>query len=98
MPFNYVFYFIIQMSLNGLDLRFALQSSMSRELERRVVTARDQMLDAIKLRAQDDSWEPTRFADSRRLNEFLEEMNDIGVAGLGDYVTGEGVVIRVMSQ
>uniref|UniRef100_A0A2P2I0A0 Exocyst complex component 8-like n=1 Tax=Hirondellea gigas TaxID=1518452 RepID=A0A2P2I0A0_9CRUS len=81
-----------QVSHTGMDLRFALHSSMARDLERRVVSARDKMLDAIKLRAQDDNWQPTKLRDKRHLEHLLEEMNDIGVAGLRDYVTDELVL------
>ncbi|KAF2358031.1 Exocyst component Exo84 C-terminal [Trinorchestia longiramus] len=86
-----------QASKTGLDLRFALHSCMSRDLERRVVAARDQMLEAIKLRAQDESWQPTKFEDERQLQTFMEEMNDIGVAGLNDYLT-DSLVLGLTSS
>ena len=53
-----------------------------------MVGARDKMLEAVKLRAQDETWQPTRFSDGRQLEAFLEDMNDLGVGGLRDYVTG----------
>ena len=77
-----------QVSSTGLDLSCVLLAAISRDLERRIVSSRDKMTDAIKLRAQDDSWEPTRFPDAKRLTLFIEEMNDMGVGGLRDYVTG----------
>ncbi|XP_018021643.1 exocyst complex component 8 isoform X2 [Hyalella azteca] len=86
-----------QASKTGLDLRFALHASMSRDLERRVASARDQMLDAIKLRAQDESWQPTKFTDERQLQTFMEEMNDIGVAGLNEYLT-DALVLGLTSS
>ncbi|KAA0202246.1 hypothetical protein HAZT_HAZT004436 [Hyalella azteca] len=93
---NNLLYLSVKASKTGLDLRFALHASMSRDLERRVASARDQMLDAIKLRAQDESWQPTKFTDERQLQTFMEEMNDIGVAGLNEYLTGIRIILNNM--
>ena len=49
--------------------------------------ARDQMSDAVKLRAGDDAWTPSAFASRRALEELLQGLEDLGVEA-GEYVTG----------
>ena len=45
----------------GLDLVFALHTLLLRDVERGIKDSKDKMLEAVKLRAQEDVWKPLAF-------------------------------------
>ncbi|XP_069975063.1 exocyst complex component 8 isoform X1 [Penaeus vannamei] len=73
----------------GLDLTFALHTLLLRDVEKWIRDGRDKMVEAVKLRGQEDTWKTLKYENKDQLNKFIEDMNDIGIANIQTYVTDE---------
>ncbi|KAK8740546.1 hypothetical protein OTU49_002961, partial [Cherax quadricarinatus] len=73
----------------GLDLTFALHTLLLRDVEKWIRDGRDKMIEAVKLRGQEDTWKTLKFENKDQLNKFIEDMNDIGIANIQAYVMDE---------
>ena len=72
----------------GLDLTFALHILLMRDVERWIKDGSQKMVEAVKLRAQEDTWKPTKFETKDQLTKFIEDMNDIGIGNIQSYCIG----------
>lgn len=78
-----------QMADIGLDLTFSLHTLLLRDVEKWIRDGRDKMIEAVKLRGQEDTWKTLKYDNRDQLNKFIEDMNDIGIANVQSYVTDE---------
>ena len=79
----------------GLDLTFALHTLLLRDTEKWIRDGRDKLVEAVKLRGQEDTWKILKYDNKEQLNKFIEDMNDIGVASIEKYVKGECVCVFI---
>uniref|UniRef100_A0A0P4WL32 Exocyst component Exo84 C-terminal domain-containing protein n=1 Tax=Scylla olivacea TaxID=85551 RepID=A0A0P4WL32_SCYOL len=70
----------------GLDLTFALHILLLRDVEKWICDGRDKLVEAVKLRGQEDTWKTLKYENKEQLNKFIEDMNDIGIASIEKYV------------
>ncbi|XP_076033752.1 exocyst complex component Exo84 [Oratosquilla oratoria] len=75
-----------QLSDIGLDLTFALHTQLLREVEKWIKDGQEKMVEAVKLRAQEDTWKTLQYNSKEQLQKFLDDMNDIGIANVESYV------------
>ncbi|KAJ8870871.1 hypothetical protein PR048_027172 [Dryococelus australis] len=71
----------------GLDLRYQLDGLLRTALARALRDSREKLVDAVKLRAAEDKWRPLNLQSKVGLARFLQEMSDIGIAGIHAHVT-----------
>lgn len=79
----------LQLADIGLDLTFALHILLLRDVEKWICDGRDKLVEAVKLRGQEDTWKTLKYENKEQLNKFIEDMNDIGIASIEKYVMGE---------
>lgn len=79
----------LQLADIGLDLTFALHTLLLRDVEKWICDGRDKMIEAVKLRGQEDTWKTLKYETKEQLSKFVEDMNDIGIANIETYVMGE---------
>lgn len=79
---------LIQTADIGLELMFALHTLLLKDVEKWIRDGRDKMIEAVKLRGQEDTWKTMKFENKDQLNKFIEDMNDIGIANIQAYVMG----------
>lgn len=80
---------LLQLADTGLDLTFALHTLLLRDVEKWIRDGRDKLVEAVKLRGQEDTWKILKYENKEQLNKFIEDMNDIGIASVEKYVMGE---------
>lgn len=73
----------------GLELTFSLHTLLLRDVEKWIRDGRDKMVEAVKLRAQEDTWKTLQYENRDKLNKFIQDMREIGVANVESYVMGE---------
>ncbi|KAG7174002.1 Exocyst complex component 8-like [Homarus americanus] len=78
-----------QLAVIGLDVTFALHTLLLRDVEKWIRDGRDKMIEAVKLRGQEDTWKTQKFENKDQLNKFIEDMNDIGIANIQAYIMDE---------
>lgn len=78
-----------QLADTGLDLTFALHTLLLRDVEKWIRDGRDKLVEAVKLRGQEDTWKILKYENKEQLNKFIEDMNDIGIASVEKYVMDE---------
>ncbi len=74
---------------DGLDLAFLVDDRFRRNVERTICEHRDKAVEAVKLRAQEDRWEPINCFNSAGTERFLAEMSAAGVPSARAYVYDE---------
>ncbi|MPC96541.1 Exocyst complex component 8 [Portunus trituberculatus] len=80
---------LLQLADIGLDLTFALHILLLRDVEKWICDGRDKLVEAVKLRGQEDTWKTLKYENKEQLNKFIEDMNDIGIASIEKYVMDE---------
>lgn len=85
---------LFQLADTGLDLTFALHTLLLRDVEKWIRDGRDKLVEAVKLRGQEDTWKILKYENKEQLNKFIEDMNDIGIASIEKYVMGECGCVR----
>ncbi|KAK4306001.1 hypothetical protein Pmani_012100 [Petrolisthes manimaculis] len=73
----------------GLELTFSLHTLLLKDVEKWIRDGRDKMVEAVKLRAQEDTWKTLQYDNRDKLNKFIQDMRDIGVANVESYVIDE---------
>ncbi|KAG0727971.1 Exocyst complex component 8 [Chionoecetes opilio] len=73
----------------GLDLTFALHTLLLRDVEKWIRDGRDKLVEAVKLRGQEDTWKILKYENKEQLNKFIEDMNEIGIASIEKYIMDE---------
>ena len=71
---------------SGIDLLFLVDAHLRRNVERTICEHRDKHVDAVKLRAQEDKWEPINCFNKAGTERFLEEMATAGLPSVRSYV------------
>ncbi|CAL4060547.1 unnamed protein product, partial [Meganyctiphanes norvegica] len=75
-----------QLSEIGLDLRFSLHTLLLKDVDKWIRDGRDKMIEAVKLRAQEDTWKVLKYDSREQLAKFIDDMNDIGLANIETYI------------
>lgn len=75
-----------KLSDSGLDVSFLLDSQFRRHVDRTICEHRDKHVDAVKLRAQEDKWEPINCFNKAGTERFLEEMATAGIPSVRAHV------------
>lgn len=83
------FCLVTQLADIGLELTFSLHTLLLRDVEKWIRDGRDKMVEAVKLRAQEDTWKTLHYENRDKLNKFIQDMREIGVANVESYVMGE---------
>lgn len=83
-----ILFHIFQLKNIGLDLTFVLDAQVTPQIEKVILDARDKMLEAIRLRAQEEKWRPINFQNKAGVTKFLDDMVDIGIASIHTYIYG----------
>ncbi|KAB7497196.1 Exocyst complex component 8, partial [Armadillidium nasatum] len=78
-----------QLSDIGLELSFMLHSLLLKDVEKWIKDGRDKMVEAVKLRAQEDGWKTLTYESKENFNKFLADMNDLGVPNVKSFVTSD---------
>ncbi|XP_063410901.1 exocyst complex component 8-like isoform X1 [Mytilus trossulus] len=63
----------------GFDVSFVFEDTITPELERVVQENRDQMIEGIKYRGNDDKWRKMNHLKEKECSRFLEEMMSVGL-------------------
>lgn len=50
------------------------------------------MVEAVKLRAQEDSWKTLSYENRDLFNKFLADMNELGVPNVKSFVTSAYII------
>lgn len=82
----------MQLSDTGLELTFALHTLLLRDVEKWICDGRDKMIEAVKLRGQEDTWKMLKYETKEQLSKFIEDMNDLGIANIENYVMGKSFI------
>lgn len=69
----------------GVDLSYQLHGALRTPLSKALTEARDKLIDAIKLRSQEEKWRPLNLRSKTGLTRYLQEYADCGIA-LEEYV------------
>ncbi len=73
----------------GLDLAFLVDAKFRRNVERTINEHRDKAVEAVKLRAQEDRWEPVNCFNKAGAERFLDEMSAAGIPSARNYLYDE---------
>lgn len=73
----------------GLDLSFVLNDLLSSHVERLVLEMRDKLLEAVKLRANDDKWRPQNLQNAANCKKLLDDLREMGVHSAEIYLFDE---------
>ena len=71
-----------------MDLTFALHMLLLRDTEKWIKDGRDKMIEAVKLRAQEDAWKVTKFDNKDQITRFFEDMETRGIGNIRSYHNG----------
>ncbi|CAG2257463.1 EXOC8 [Mytilus edulis] len=80
----------------GFDVSFVFEDTITPELERVVQENRDQMIEGIKYRGNDDKWRKMNHLKEKECSRFLEEMMSAGL-DLKPYVESDCFVALTMN-
>ncbi|XP_022188141.2 exocyst complex component 8 isoform X2 [Nilaparvata lugens] len=73
----------------GIDVCFQLEGQLSSPITRALVETRDKLVDAVKLRAAEDSWHPLNVVSRQALLRMNAEFTSHGLMDLHQFQTGE---------
>ncbi|CAL1296570.1 unnamed protein product [Larinioides sclopetarius] len=73
----------------GVDLSFVLNELLASHVERLVTEMRDKLLEAIKLRANDDKWRPQNLQNSANSKKLLDDLREMGIDSAESYLYDE---------
>lgn len=68
-----------------------LHSLLLKDVEKWIKDGRDKMVEAVKLRAQEDGWKTLTYESKENFNKFLADMNDLGVPNVKSFVTSKNI-------
>lgn len=72
----------------GIDLRYQLDGHFRSPLARALQDAGEKYVDAIKVRAAEDTWRPSN-QSSQNLQKLMTELEDLGIAVSASYMTSD---------
>ncbi|XP_033223008.1 exocyst complex component 8 [Belonocnema kinseyi] len=68
-----------QLSQLGMDFRYQLDGQLRTPLARALQDAGEKYVDAVKVRASEDTWRPSNLQSSQNLTKLLTELDDLGI-------------------
>ncbi|XP_043461106.1 exocyst complex component 8 [Leptopilina heterotoma] len=68
-----------QLSQLGMDFRYQLDGQLRTPLAKALQDAGEKYVDAVKLRASDDTWRPSNLQTSQNLSKLSTELDDLGI-------------------
>ncbi|KAL4221236.1 Exocyst complex component 8 [Mactra antiquata] len=68
-----------ELAAGGLDVGFYLDATISENLERVIIEERDNIIEGIKYRSQDDLWRPMNHGTETECLKFAEELASVGL-------------------
>ena len=74
---------------SGLDVVHLFDAKFRRNIERSICEHRDKHVEAVKLRAQEDKWEPINCFNRPGTERFVDEMSSAGIPSVRSYVYDE---------
>lgn len=74
---------------SGLDIVHLFDAKFRRNIERSICEHRDKHVEAVKLRAQEDRWEPINCFNRPGTERFVDEMSSAGIPSVRSYVYDE---------
>uniref|UniRef100_T1J4C7 Exocyst component Exo84 C-terminal domain-containing protein n=1 Tax=Strigamia maritima TaxID=126957 RepID=T1J4C7_STRMM len=77
------------MTNSGLDFVFHLDCQLQPQVEKIILDAKDKLLEAVKLRAQEDKWRPMNLQNKQGLEKFLDDTAELGLSIITKYVYDE---------
>ncbi|XP_015520752.2 exocyst complex component 8 isoform X1 [Neodiprion lecontei] len=77
-----------QLTQLGIDLRYQLDGHLRTPLARALQDAGEKYVDAIKVRAAEDTWRPSN-QSSQNLQKLMTELEDLGIGVPLSYMTSE---------
>ena len=69
-----------------MDFRYQLDGQLRAPLIRALQDAGEKYIDAVKVRALEDSWKPSNFQSSQSLQKLLSELNDLEIPVLESHL------------
>ncbi|XP_015927483.1 exocyst complex component 8 [Parasteatoda tepidariorum] len=69
----------------GLDLSFVLNDLLAGQVERLVTEMRDKLLEAVKLRANDDKWRPQNLQTPANTKKLMDDLREMGISNVEVY-------------
>ena len=76
----------IKLKEAGLDVVHHFDAKFRRNIERSICEHRDKHVEAVKLRAQEDKWEPINCFNRPGTERFVDEMSSAGIPSVRSYV------------
>ena len=76
----------IKLKESGLDVVHLFDAKFRRNIERSICEHRDKHVEAVKLRAQEDKWEPINCFNRPGTERFVDEMSSAGIPSVRSYV------------
>ncbi|XP_054714225.1 exocyst complex component 8-like [Uloborus diversus] len=73
----------------GLEFSFVLNDLLSSQVERLVTEMRDKLLEAIKLRSNDDKWRPQNLQNTTNSKKLLDDLREMGIDNAESYLFDE---------
>lgn len=73
----------------GLDLSFLLNDLLGSHVERLVTEMRDKLLEAVKLRSNDEKWRPQNLQNSANCKKVLDDLREMGIHNAEIYLFDE---------
>lgn len=72
-----------------MDFRYQVDGQFRTPLSRTIQDAGEKYVDAVKVRAAEDSWRPTNLQTNQNLNKLLTELDDLGITLPPTYLTND---------
>ena len=72
-----------------MDFRYQLDGQLRSPLARALQDSGEKYVDAVKVRAAEDSWRPSNLQTSQNLQKLLTELDDLGISLPSNYITSD---------
>ncbi|CAG0894616.1 unnamed protein product [Cyprideis torosa] len=69
----------------GLEMGSLIDGQLQSHVESLLKDARDKLIEAVRVRAQEDKWTPYGIGGPLEMRRFLNEMKEIGLPGIAEY-------------
>lgn len=77
---------------------FYLESELRSPIERCLREAREKLLESVKLRALEDKWRPSNFANKNGILRLSEDLNEIGISSIQPWIYGTPQLIILFTK
>ena len=73
----------------GIDLLYYLDKQLKTDVERLITECKEKLLEAIKLRSNDDKWQPQNYTNTIKITKFIEDMKENGILTIEKFIYDE---------